>query len=71
MSRIPLKIVKCLMKEAGAKRISRDAVKAMTRLAEDNVMMLTGKALVFMEHANRTTLLPEDIRLAQARKGED
>lgn len=70
MNRLPLKIVKSLMKEAGAKRISRDAVKAMTRLAEEHVMMLTGKALVFMEHGNRTTLLPEDVRLAQARKGE-
>jgi len=71
MSRIPLKVVKGLMKEAGAKRISRDAVKEMTRTAEDNVMMLTGKALIFMEHANRTTLLPEDIRLAQTKRGED
>ncbi len=69
-NRIPLKIVKCLMREAGAKRISRDAVKAMTRMAEDSVMMLTGKALIFMEHGNRTTLQAEDVSLAQNR-GED
>lgn len=70
MSRIPLKIIKCLMREAGAKRISRDAVKAMTGIAEDNVMMLTGRALIFMEHGNRTTLQAEDVRLAQTRKGD-
>ncbi|MDI6916473.1 MAG: NFYB/HAP3 family transcription factor subunit [Thermoplasmatales archaeon] len=69
-NRIPLKIVKCLMKEAGAKRISKSAVEAMTRLAEDNVMMLTGRVLVFMEHANRTTLQAEDVRIAQTNKGE-
>jgi len=69
-NRIPLKIVKSLMREAGAKRISRDAVETMTRLIEDNVMMLTGRALVFMEHADRTTLQAEDVRLAQTNKGE-
>jgi histone H3/H4 len=62
--------VRQIMKKAGARRISRDAVELMSALLEDHCRELTAKALLFAENSMRTTLMKKDLELTQLEIGE-
>lgn len=62
---LPLKTIRRIMKEAGADKVSKGAVTLAAKFAEEHIRDLTGKALIFMEHANRKTLLEKDVELTQ------
>jgi len=57
--------IRQIMRKAGAKRISMDAVELMAALLEDHCQELTAKALLFMENSKRTTLMKKDLELTQ------
>lgn len=57
--------VKRIIKKAGAKRVSKEAIEALSQLMEDKALELTAKALTFAKYAGRKTLKPSDFELTQ------
>jgi len=62
---IPLAPVKRIMQQAGADRISDDAVKALANILKGQAEELTEDAIALAKHAGRKTITAEDIRLAK------
>jgi len=67
MTGLPLATVERIMRTAGADRISNDAVKAASDMAEELINKLTKEAVVLSKHAGRKTVTSEDIELASKR----
>jgi histone H3/H4 len=61
----PKSTIRALMKEAGAKLVSKETLELMELLIKDYVRNITGRALVYMEHGKRKTLMPKDLELTQ------
>jgi len=61
MANLPLAAVKRVMTQAGAERISDDAVKQMTAVAEQFITETTQGALKLTNAAKRKTLVESDI----------
>jgi histone H3/H4 len=53
------------LKKFGAKRVSPDAAEYLARFIEEKTILLLKEANVYVKHAKRSTVLPEDIRLAR------
>lgn len=53
-----------LMKNAGAKRISGDAVELMAEAMEDYGLAIATKANTYAHHAGRKTVKADDVKLA-------
>ena len=64
MAFISLLSLERLMKKSGAKRVSEESKIAMRETLEDFAEQLTKKAMMFAEHAKRSTIKAEDIKLA-------
>lgn len=65
---IPMAAVERLLKrrgtQAGVDRVSDKAVRAMKEILEDVALEIAGRAAALAQHAKRTTVKPEDIKLA-------
>ncbi|WP_405277386.1 histone family protein [Methanobrevibacter sp.] len=61
---IPKAPVKRIIQEAGAERVSADAVDALAEYLEDYAEEVSKKAVVYAKYANRKTVKEEDIALA-------
>ena len=61
---IPKAPVKRIIQEAGAERVSADAVDALVEFLEDYAEDVSKKAVVYTKYANRKTVKAEDIDLA-------
>ena len=61
---IPKAPVKRTIKEAGAERVSADAVDALTEHIEEYMEELSKRAIVYAKYAKRKTVKAEDIALA-------
>ena len=59
---IPLSSIRKVMKQAGATRISEEAVKEMQLDVEEFIASRTKAALVIMKNAGRNTLKAKDLR---------
>jgi histone H3/H4 len=64
MPKLPLAPFEKLLKESGAKRVSKPATKAFVRIVEDFGNELGKSASDFAKHANRKTVTEADILLA-------
>lgn len=53
-----------LLRKAGAERVSQTAKKALRQVLEEFAIILSRKAIVFANHAGRTTIKSEDVMLA-------
>ena len=53
------------LKKFGAKRISPKASEYLAKYIEEKTLLLLKEAKTCAEHAKRTTVLQEDIRLAR------
>lgn len=65
MAELPLAPVKRVIKNAGADRVSDDAVEAMRDLLEDRAEDLAKEAKQYANHAGRKTVKKEDVRAAK------
>jgi DNA-binding protein len=63
-AKIPAAVVKRIMTEAGAQRVSADAVAELSKALVEKGHALTKAAVAAAEHAKRTTLKAEDVQLA-------
>jgi histone H3/H4 len=67
MVEIPLASVDRLMRKAGAKRVSKNAARAMAEVVEERALAISSEAVKLAEHAGRKTVRDVDIRLASKR----
>jgi DNA-binding protein len=65
--KLPAAVVKRIMTDAGAQRVSGDAVAAMQAALLDYGKRLTSDAVAAASHAKRSTVKGEDVEMA--RKG--
>lgn len=61
---IPNAVVKRIMTEAGAQRVSPDAVAELSKLLVAHGQALTKKAVEAAGHAKRQTIKAEDVQMA-------
>ena len=62
---LPLAAMGRILKQAGANRVSDSAKKALAEVLQDFGIQLSEKAWKFAQHAGRTTVKAEDVKLAQ------
>jgi DNA-binding protein len=65
MSILPKLPFERLMKKAGAKRVSEEALEEMANILEDKLTEIAKEAVLLAKHAGRKTILEEDIRIAR------
>ena len=63
--RLPLAPFERILKDAGAKRVSKTAMKEFAVVTEDMADDIARDAVRFAKHAGRKTIVGEDIRLAK------
>ena len=54
-----------ILKKAGAKRVSQDALEEMAKILEEKMMIIAEEAAALAKHAGRKTIIDEDIRIAK------
>jgi histone H3/H4 len=54
-----------LMKKAGARQVSEDAVVEFRKIVEEIALDISKRAVLFAEDAERLKVLPEDVRNAK------
>jgi histone H3/H4 len=65
MSVLPKLPFERLMKKAGAKRVSEEALDEMAKILEEKLTEISKEAAMRAKHAGRKTILEEDIRIAR------
>lgn len=65
MAELPLAPVKRIIKNAGAERVSEDAVVALRDAVEENAEDLAESARDYARHAGRKTVKKEDVRASK------
>ena len=63
-STIPKASVERMLMKAGAKRVSADAVDALTEVLTDKAMKISSKSYEIAKHSGRKTVHEGDIKLA-------
>ena len=64
---IPLAPLERILRKAGAKRVSKSAVKEFAQVLADYTHDLSAEALALAKHAGRKTIVAADIRMAKKR----
>jgi len=64
---IPLAPLERILRKAGAKRVSKSAVKEFSHVLADYTHDLSAEALALAKHAGRKTIVATDIRMAKKR----
>jgi histone H3/H4 len=62
---IPLAPLERLLRKAGAKRVSKSAVKEFSQVLTDYTHDLSAEAMALARHAGRKTIIPSDVRMAR------
>jgi len=65
MAELPLAPVKRIIKQAGASRVSEDAVRELRDELEDHAEDRAREAKEYAGHAGRKTVQAEDVRASQ------
>lgn len=65
MGTIPLMPLERILKKAGAKRVSHDALKELSKVLEEKMIKISSEAALLAKHAGRKTIIDEDIRIAK------
>jgi histone H3/H4 len=65
MGDIPKLPFERILKKAGAKRVSQDALEEFALVIEDRMLKIATEALALAKHAGRKTITDEDIRVAK------
>ncbi len=53
------------LKQAGAKRVSKDALDEFANVLEEKLAKIVAEAALLAKHAGRKTIIAEDIRMAK------
>jgi DNA-binding protein len=64
MAELPLAPLERILKNAGANRVSEDAVQALREAVEDYAVALSEASVALAKHAGRKTVQSEDVKLA-------
>jgi len=64
---LPLLPFERLLKKAGAKRVSQDALEEFDMVVEEKLYAVAKEAAVLAKHAGRKTIIAEDVRIAKRR----
>lgn len=62
---IPLAPLERLLRKAGAKRVSKSALKEFAVVLADYAHDLSAEALALAKHAGRKTIVDSDVRMAK------
>lgn len=54
-----------ILKKAGAKRVSQEALEEFAKVMDDKLHEVAKEAAALAKHAGRKTIIEEDIRLAR------
>ncbi len=65
MSRIPLAPIGRLIEKAGAKRVSEDAKKSLSKVLGEIAIQISERAVMLAKHAGRKTIKKSDVDLAK------
>mgnify|MGYP001581110246 CR=1 FL=1 len=65
IGRLPLLPFERILKKAGAKRVSHEAMDEFAKVVEDKLLLIASEAAVLAKHAGRKTVVVEDIREAR------
>lgn len=68
MPELPLKAVERILREAGARRVSKEASREFGRCLEDLIRQIAKEAAALAEHSGRRTITDSDIILAAKRR---
>ena len=64
---LPLAPLERLLRDAGAKRVSKRAVKEFAAVVGDYAFDLSSEAATLAKHAGRKTIIDSDVRMARRR----
>jgi len=56
-----------ILKKAGAKRVSQDALEEFAMVMEERLYAIAKEAAILAKHAGRKTIIGEDVRIAKRR----
>jgi histone H3/H4 len=62
---LPLMPFERILKKAGAKRVSQDALEEMSKVVEEKIFKIATEAAALAKHAGRKTVTDEDVRMAR------
>lgn len=62
---LPLIPFERILKKAGAKRVSHDALEEFSKVMDERLYRIAKEAAALAKHAGRKTIIEEDIRLAR------
>jgi histone H3/H4 len=63
--KLPLMPFERILKKAGAKRVSREAMREFAARMSDYLFRLSAEAAALASHAGRKTVLESDVRMAR------
>lgn len=64
---LPLLPFERILKKAGAKRVSQDALEEFSMVVEEKLYAVAKEAAILAKHAGRKTIIDEDVRIAKRR----
>ena len=67
MAKLPLATVERILRDAGAKRVSKEATEAFAEWMEKLTKDISSEAGEIAEHSERKTILESDIHLVRKR----
>ena len=65
MIKLPRLPFERILKNAGAKRVSQDALEEFANVMEEKLYKIAKEAAVLAKHAGRKTVIAEDVRIAK------
>ncbi len=65
MSILPLAPFERILKKAGAKRVSHEAMGEFAKVMEDKLLKIATESVMLAKHAGRKTVIEEDVRAAR------
>jgi len=69
MGDLPRQPFERILKKAGAKRVSEEAIEEFAEVMEVKLFAIAKEAAMLAKHAGRKTIIAEDIRMARRKIG--
>jgi histone H3/H4 len=68
-AKLPLKTVERILRDAGAKRVSKSATQSFAKYIEELIIEVSREASDLAGHSGRKTITEKDVNLAKKRIG--
>jgi len=66
---LPLAPLERILKKAGAKRVSKEALREFSSVLSDYVYDISAEAAALAKHAGRKTIIDKDVKMVRKRLG--